>query len=240
MFRASHPSPRHRASRQAGFTLVELLTVMVIIIILLSITISVQRGITAKQNNTKAKGEIQAIGVALNAFKAQYGDYPPAVAGSSDSEDNLILALTGRARWEHATDAKTGATVATFPGAKSVTMSNSASTTQTIPYKPFLDVAQFTIGTDTNHSNPVLLDPWGNAYLYRYKTVNDAIQPDPTLRTWKAIGYLLVSRGADQAPSSDSQVFPESMETSGVIPNDYFDNNSNPGNADNIASWIND
>jgi type II secretory pathway pseudopilin PulG len=237
MFRASHPS---RRSRQAAFTLVELLTVMVIIIILLSITISVQRGITAKQNNTKAKAEIQAIGVALDRFKAQYGDYPPAVVGSTDSEDNLILALTGRARWEHATDAKTGVTAATFPGANSISMPTSTSTTQTIPYKPFLDVAQFTIGTDSTHTNPVLIDPWGNAYLYRYKTLTDAIQPNPANRTWKAIGYALVSRGADQAPGTDSQIFPEGMETSGVVPNDYFDTGSNPGNADNIVNWVQD
>jgi type II secretory pathway pseudopilin PulG len=231
---------RPRPARQAAFTLIELLTVMVIIIILLSITISVQHGITNSQNVAKAKGEIQALGTGLEQFKLAYGDYPPASDSSGDTpEDILAKALTGRGRWEHqSSGAKGGGSVATFPGSKSIAMpTGDVSSSTVIPYKSFVDLSKFSLGTDGSHPNPVFVDPWGNPYLYRYKTMPQAVGTGTVV--WKAIGYLLVSRGPDSLPNGNSisQIFPNGMDTIGVIPTDYFDPGVNPGNADNVANW---
>ena len=237
MLRAS-PSPRRsRPSRQPGFTLVELLTVMVIIIILLSITISIAKLVGNKQNITKATAELQSIETALDAFKNQYGDYPPADPNSATaSENNLVLALTGRARWSHKSNPQTGVSSVVFSA--NATMPTDSTSSQTVPYKPFLDASKFTIGTDSTHpANPVFLDPWGNAYLYRYKTINDVSQPDPKSRVWQTVGYLLVSRGPDQAPGTVGQIFPVGMDKTGTVPANYFDTSANPGNADNLTNW---
>jgi type II secretory pathway pseudopilin PulG len=233
------PSPhRPRPFRQAAFTLIELLTVMVIIILLLSITISVQKGITNKQNNTKAAGEIEAMQSALEQFKAKYGDYPPSTDAAGDTaEDILAKALTGRARYEPGSSGSSGRPgVVTFPGAQSIPMPNgTASSSIAVPYPAFLDLSQFTLGTDSTHPNPVFVDPWGNPYLYRYKTLAQATGTGGV--QWYNVGYLIVSRGPDQLPpgNSISQIFPSNMAVTGNIDPNYF--TDTPGNADNICSW---
>jgi prepilin-type N-terminal cleavage/methylation domain-containing protein len=240
MLRASTTSRPARPRRQAAFTLIELLTVMVIILILLSITIAVQKGVVNAQNVTKAKGEILALGTALDQFKAHYGDYPPTSDAAGDTpEDALIKALTGRAAWEHTSSGSSGGTVATFPGSRSIPMPTTADVA-TVPYKSFVDVAKFTVGTDpsTEHTNPVFLDPWGHAYFYEYKTLNDATTnhtaAGASAPIWKGVGYLLVSIGPDGAPTSSQEIFPESMNLDGIVPPDY---SSTENNADNIGNW---
>jgi prepilin-type N-terminal cleavage/methylation domain-containing protein len=241
MLRASTTPRPARARRQAAFTLIELLTVMVIILILLSITIAVQKGVVNAQNVTKARGEIAALGTALDEFKAHYGDYPPTSDGvDATPEDILIKALTGRAAWEHISGGAGNAVVATFPGSKNIPMPITADV-NTVPYKSFVDVAHFTVGTDqlTEHSNPVFLDPWGHAYFYMYKTVKDATTnhsaAGASAPQWLGVGYLLVSIGPDGAPTVSNQIFPESMSTDGIVPPDY--STSELGNADNIGNW---
>ena len=80
---------RGRASRgAAGHTLFELLTVIVIIAVLLSIVRGGVQGVrTAKQ--AKIKAEIDALGLALEAYREKYFSYPP--CNLADPAHNLPL-----------------------------------------------------------------------------------------------------------------------------------------------------
>ena len=62
--------------QQSGFTLVELLIVIVIIGILATLVISTYSGIQQKDRNTKRQTAINAMQAQLEAYFAQQGNYP--------------------------------------------------------------------------------------------------------------------------------------------------------------------
>jgi len=64
--------------RQKGFTLVELLIVIIIIGILATLVIVTFTGIQAKARDSKRQTDINAIQSTVEAFHAQYGFYPTA------------------------------------------------------------------------------------------------------------------------------------------------------------------
>ncbi|MDD2706519.1 MAG: type II secretion system protein GspG [Verrucomicrobiae bacterium] len=70
----------HRASsieRQSGFTLVELLTVMSIILVLAGMVVGIMGYSSRMAMESRAKAEIAAISTALESYKADNGAYPP-------------------------------------------------------------------------------------------------------------------------------------------------------------------
>jgi len=62
--------------QQHGFTIVELLIVIVVIGILAAITIVAFNGVQQRANNTRRISDIQAAAKAVNLFYAQNGSYP--------------------------------------------------------------------------------------------------------------------------------------------------------------------
>ena len=65
-----------RKSRQAGFTLVELLTVMVIIALLAAITLGVAGFANRKSAESKAIADMETIRTALEEYRVSEGEYP--------------------------------------------------------------------------------------------------------------------------------------------------------------------
>ena len=63
--------------KEAGFTLVEILTVIGIIAILVAVLIPALTMVRRIAKETQQKAQLTAIDLALIAFKADYGDYPP-------------------------------------------------------------------------------------------------------------------------------------------------------------------
>jgi len=63
--------------KKSGFTLVELLTVIGIIAILLGLLVPSLSMVRKIAKETKQKAQLTTIGLALTAFKNDYGDYPP-------------------------------------------------------------------------------------------------------------------------------------------------------------------
>lgn len=63
-------------SRQHGFTIVELLIVIVVIAILASITVVAFNGISKRANNSARKSEAANVVKLLEAYKVTKGDYP--------------------------------------------------------------------------------------------------------------------------------------------------------------------
>jgi general secretion pathway protein G len=72
-----------RSHRKHGFTIVELLVVIVVIAILASITIVAFRGIQGRARDSQRVADMSAIAKALEIYKSQFGDYPIAVGNSS-------------------------------------------------------------------------------------------------------------------------------------------------------------
>lgn len=62
--------------RCKGFTLVELLVVLLIVGILAGLLFSISDGIFNRGDRSRAASELTAISVALEAYRAQFSDYP--------------------------------------------------------------------------------------------------------------------------------------------------------------------
>lgn len=62
--------------RVRGFTLIEMMTVITIIIILAGLTVAGMGFINQKRDNAKAKVEIELISKGLEEYKSDYGQYP--------------------------------------------------------------------------------------------------------------------------------------------------------------------
>jgi len=103
----SHASPT--VGRRAGFTLVEIMVVMVIIGLLAAILVPVLGGILRRTNEAAVKVEISSLESALGDFKARFGCNPPdhlhlhesAAGWASDPEGrSKVLAIWPRFRFD--------------------------------------------------------------------------------------------------------------------------------------------
>jgi prepilin-type N-terminal cleavage/methylation domain-containing protein len=77
----NRPSPKRRSlARSAvrgGFTMIELLMVMIIIAILIALLLPVVNSAMRTARNAAVSSEISQLAQALESFKSKYGDYPP-------------------------------------------------------------------------------------------------------------------------------------------------------------------
>ncbi len=80
MFTAFHSASFHRRTRQ-GFTLVEMLLVLVILAVLAAIVIPKFSGRSQQAKETAAKSQISSIELALDAFEVDNGFYPAGATG---------------------------------------------------------------------------------------------------------------------------------------------------------------
>ncbi|MDO5554122.1 MAG: prepilin-type N-terminal cleavage/methylation domain-containing protein [Planctomycetia bacterium] len=84
-------------TKRAGFTLVELLVVIMIIALLSGISVVVFRGAKNSVEASVAAAEIQQLSMALDAYKAKYGEYPP------DFSDGQAVMRHVKKRWPRST-----------------------------------------------------------------------------------------------------------------------------------------
>jgi len=87
-------------SKRSGFTIVELLTAVVIISILVSLLVPALSVVRNIAKEAKQKAQLTTIDLVLVAFKNDYGDYPPSSAKDLSDEDysgsqKLAEALVG-------------------------------------------------------------------------------------------------------------------------------------------------
>jgi prepilin-type N-terminal cleavage/methylation domain-containing protein len=78
----SSPSRRKRSplsTKQRGFTLVEILVVVAIIVILMAILIPVAMGAISRARNAAIGFEISQLKTAVEQYKKDHGDYPPSM-----------------------------------------------------------------------------------------------------------------------------------------------------------------
>jgi general secretion pathway protein G len=77
--------------RRSAFTLIELLTVLVIIMILVGIIVGASKYAQVKGGNTRAQAEIAAIETALESYKNDNGAYPPSTTTPDNTTNSILL-----------------------------------------------------------------------------------------------------------------------------------------------------
>ncbi|NOX55565.1 MAG: prepilin-type N-terminal cleavage/methylation domain-containing protein [Planctomycetes bacterium] len=154
-----------RQRRRAGFTLVELLIVMAILVLLVSLVGPRLLGSKKKADIGAAKTQIGLFEAALERFALDMGRFPTTEEGlqaliTPPSSEGLDAGLTGTGAMNDLGTSDLGAA----PGTSSTGASSSAASKWDGPYL---------------RKNEIPLDPWGNPYQYEYPpTHGTGDQPD--------------------------------------------------------------
>lgn len=168
--------------RVRGFTLMELMAVLVIIGILFGIIFTGASYLFSAQEDKKAKAEVETIALALKQFHSEHGDYP--IASGSLSEEQrgkiLFMSLSG---WLDVS----GDEIEKDLRGKSFLPSDSYA----LGKVDGDDIENVTLTGDQllgdigKDEEIFLIDPWSTAYVYEYP------------RSDGHTGYLLYSKGPD-------------------------------------------
>lgn len=95
-----------RTRRRGGFTLVEILTVMAVIVVLIGLSIPAISMIRTKSSINETTALFQRLTLALSTYNNDFGDYPPSSPkrlglrgnGQNDGAELLVRCLTTQAR----------------------------------------------------------------------------------------------------------------------------------------------
>lgn len=197
------PSPRLSTGR-TGFTLVELLTVVAIILVLAGLLIGVAGNASYKSSFARAQTEVKAMETALESYKADNGAYPrPATVGSSS--DALNAQSDNDPGGGNATYAAAGKLL--YQALSGVPATGTTYGKKYMDFKPgqLNDVAGTGLtATTTPGPNTLVVDPFGIPYGYSTRGAYAAEQVqagtlpaanastygyNPTFDLWSTGGY---------------------------------------------------
>lgn len=199
---------KSKSSRRRAFTIIELLVVIGIIAVLAGIFFGVAGGVRERSKISRAETELSLLAQYLAQYKAHYGDFPHVDLAESNSADSAskregedgIVALYDALNGLRAVDG----------------------TALDPRQRAFIDRSKFDhqFAPSKNPPTPAnpdkapvaLIDPWGNAYRYYYKSST----------TWENPTYLLYSTGG-----SGSHEKPDAKG---------YSDKSDPSNVDNVYS----
>lgn len=203
------------AARRRAFTLIELLTVIVIVALLAGIALGGVRGMKDRAASQRARIELATLANALEAYRRHYGDYPQ-TGGFAQAEvrvEDRVSISSVQARLFNALTGASG------PGDLAAPMSGPL----------FLEIEKFQLEDTTILASSTwgvavgspprkpavantLLDPWGRRYVYYYRS-------EQSPEAWKARSYVLYSTGPDGehvSPDPTTGLYLAGLKTAGV------------------------
>jgi prepilin-type N-terminal cleavage/methylation domain-containing protein len=198
-----------RGGAAVAFTLVELIAVVAIIGVLAALVFGAAHGAGERSRRAQAAAELGVLAQALEAYRAQFGDYPRtgaaanAPAGPAVADDGpgiLFNALTSRRG--------PGAALVPAEGRGFVMLGAHSLQTTELP-----------VAGNSAQSANAFLDPWGRRYLYAYKTGAAWTSPSPVLLT--------------AGPDGDAVLAVDQAVWDGTVPGGA----AAPENADNLAAF---
>jgi len=205
----------------------EILTVIAALGVLSALVFGLAGGVQTRAEASKTRGELAVLAVALEQYKARWGDYPFTTGDPIADNTRLYRALLGTlppdgdaTKMPHRIQEQPNFDPRPFTIAEAGT--------------PFAVVQTLTSTTlpsgaillDPNAARHVLLDAFGVPYVYLYKEAADD-------STWQRRGYLLVSLGASggrQLAAGDG-LEAHGVPASGLIPANY---RADAAQADNL------
>ena len=210
--RAIRTIHRLRAFRESGFTLIEVLAVIAVILILVGIILSTVGYVEAKGAQSRAQAEIQALSNACEAYKGDFGTYPQTSGtGSGAYTSNLSARTNGDPTDGGALGGTTtpfsnpgyyyqNASLYLYTALTGDTNCTGLATVSYFPIKPTM-CGRPNTSAAISASNGVqyLMDPWGNSYGYSTAgaQVSSTNAYNPTFDMWSTSGNVTVG-----APSS--------------------------------------
>jgi prepilin-type N-terminal cleavage/methylation domain-containing protein len=185
-----------KSPRRRGFTLVELLTVMAIIVLLAGLTIQTVGYVQKKAARSRAEAEIAAFGAALESYKADNGIYP------SGNATNTLNARTNNSPANYKTASRVLYQELSGDRDLDVNRRKDTDATQYLEFKP--NMLEPTSGSGTVTA---ILDPFGISYGYSTTYANAALTSNST--TAPTVGYnptydLWSTGGYSSKPSGDT------------------------------------
>ncbi len=191
----SRPALIHSSFRRTGFTILELLIVITIIIILAALIIGTVGYVQKKAARSRAEAEIAAMSAACESYKADNGTYPRDTGATTDNLDS---------RTSYNPAGYFGASLFLYnslAGATSGSRATSASLKSYFNFRP-----NMLYPTDQTQNVQYLRDPFGNSYgystAYQADVANGTNPPsrgyNPTFDLWSTGGATSNSQ-TDQA-----------------------------------------
>ena len=185
-----------RSPRASGFTLIEMITVIAVIIVLVSLVLSVNALIQGKAAKTHAEIEKIALSSACDAYKTDNGGYP-----QDTSQNSVTSQLDPRTNFAPANYYQSCAVL--YTALSGMTNVGGVMKQTATNYAPdFFKSARLAGGPGSSNSGlpTYVVDPWGNSY--GYSTAGLALQQEyeaalvtnpqatmPTQNVFGTVGY---------------------------------------------------
>lgn len=153
MAKQSEPmKPIYSPARSRGFTLIEMLVTITIIVILMGLAIGGFKFVTEKQANDQAKIQVSLLSNALEEYKLDNGSYPGVVPPATSVTSNDLYKL--------------------------LYYNGASATPQGKIYVSQLDEGNKQGWSEGSGSTVKIVDPWGAEYIYLNGSDTNAKNPD--------------------------------------------------------------
>jgi type II secretory pathway pseudopilin PulG len=222
--------PVRRSLGVGGFTLLELLVVITIIIILIGFLFPAFRGIQDQAKRTQAKNDLNQIITAISAFYTEYGYYPVPTGTSTTADINY----PARGQYQDAGNSNV------FNILRYDTNNGGATVSQVNPRQ----VVFIEPPISKDQTNPKLgirfvggcwFDPWGYAYNVTIDTDYNSVTTAPV---YTDLSQTYNTAGSDKGPSVG--VIAWTMGADGQLGNNGDNAYKDPSTgiqSDDVISW---